>query len=182
LEKLDDYSGSFNQDLKPTDFSHAALEKLIKTYASLYKALDGFWYLAVMERSGDKEALDLDIAVWEKLAGYEIKKITKAFNITGRDVESLMKAFQLTPWAWNLKSEFELIDKNCCIWKVRHCPTVDALEREGRGREDEQCNNIEVRINEAYAKGFNPDIKVTRLTTPPRKNKSDYYCTWEFKI
>lgn len=182
MKKLDDYSGGLIHNLKPADFTHEALEKLINTYARLYKALDGFWYLAVMDKHGNEEAMNHDIQVWEKLAAYEINKISRAFNITGNNVESLMKAFQLTPWAWNIKSEYEMISPNHCIWKVRHCPTVDALEREGKGREDEQCNNIEVRINEAYARAVNPDMKVTRLTTPPRKNKTDYYCTWEFKL
>jgi len=182
LKKLDDYSGEFNHNLKPTDFSHEALEKLINTYSRLYKALDGFWYLAVMDRSSNDEALECDIVVWEKLAVYEMDKITKAFNITGKDVEALMKAFQLTPWAWNIKSEFEIISRDHCIWKVIHCPTVNALELEGNGRENDICNNVEVRINQAYASFFNPDIRVTRLTTPPRKNKDDYYCTWEFKL
>ncbi len=182
MKKLDDYSGDFNADLNPGDFSHEALEKLIRTYAQLYKALDGFWYLAVMDRSGNDEALACDIAVWERLCASELGRITKAFNITGRDVESLMKAFQLTPWAWNIKSEFEMVSKNHCIWKVLHCPTVNALEREGKGRENDICNNVEVRINQAYATYFNPDIKVTRLTTPPRKSKDDYYCSWEFKL
>jgi hypothetical protein len=182
LHKLDDYSGDFNPDLKPSDFSHAALEKLIRTYAQLYKALDGFWYLKVMDRSGNDEALTCDIAVWEKLGLYEMEKISRAFNITGKDVKSVMKAFQLTPWAWNIRSEFEVLSDNHVIWKVNHCPTVNALEREGTGRENDICNNVEVRLNQLYASFFNPDIKVTCLKTPPRTGKDDYYCRWEFKL
>ena len=158
------------------------LEKLIKVYAQLYKALDGFWYLAVMDRRGNEEALDYDIKVWEKLCLYEMGKITSQFNIRGHDVKSMMKAFQLSPWAWNIKSEFQIINDNHVIWLVTHCPTVNALEREGRGRENDICNNVEVRLNKLYASFFNPDIEVNCLKTPPRASKDDIYCRWEFKL
>ena len=74
MSKLEDYSGEFNPNLKPSDFSYDALEKLIKTYGQLYKALDGFWYLTLMDRSGNDEALTCDIAVWEKLCRYRWKR------------------------------------------------------------------------------------------------------------
>lgn len=182
MPQLEDYSGEFKPTLRPRDFSHEALEKLITTYAQLYKALDGFWYLTVMNRSGNDEALTCDIAVWEKLCLYEMEKITRAFNITGKDVQSLMKAFQLSPWSWNIKYEFEIMGDNHIIWKVNHCPTVNALEREGKGRENDICNNVEVRLNQLYASFFSPDIIVTCLKTPPRKDKDDCYCRWEFKM
>ena len=182
MKKLDDYSGDFKPDLKPSDFSSEALEKLIKIYAQLYKALDGFWYLALMERSGNDEALTCDILVWEKLCLYEMSKITKGLNIVGNDVKSMMKAFQLSPWAWNIKSNFEIINDNHVIWTVLHCPTVNALEREGRGRENDICNNVEPRLNRLYASFFNKDIQVNCLKTPPRESDKDYYCRWEFKL
>lgn len=182
MTKLNDYSGDFKPDLKPGDLSYEMLENLIKIYARLYKALDGFWYLSVMERRGNEEALEYDIKVWEKLCLYEMEKITRQFNIQGKDVKSLMKAFQLSPWAWNIKSEFEMINDNHVIWWVTHCPTVNALEREGGGRENDICNNVEVRLNKLYASFFNPDIEVNCLKTPPRESKDDIYCRWEFKL
>lgn len=182
MAKIADYSGEFNPDLKLGDLSPEAFEKMVKTYAELYKALDGFWYLAVMNHRGNNEALDYDIQVWEKLCYYEMKKITRQFNIQGKDIKSFLKAFQLTPWAWNLKSKFELISDNHCIWTVTSCPTVDALEKEDRGRENDICNNVEIRILKRYASYFNPDIKVTCLKTPPRENKNDIYCKWDMKL
>jgi hypothetical protein len=182
VKKLEDYSGDFNPDLKPSDFSYEALEKLIRTYSKLYKALDGFWYLALMEKRGNDEALACDILVWEKLCLYEMKQITRAFNITGKDVKSLMKAVQISPWAWNIKSSFEVINDNHIIWNVLHCPTVSALEREGRGRENDICKNVEPRLNRLYASFFNPDMQVNCLKTPPRESADDCYCRWEFKL
>jgi hypothetical protein len=180
LSKLEDYSGDFKPDLKPSDLSYEALEKLIRVYGKLYKALDGFWYLNVMDKHGNGEAQACDISVWERLAGYESEKIVQAFNITGSPVTRMMKAFQLSPWAWNLKTDYELVNENRIIWRVLHCPTVAALERENMGREQSQCNFIEQKVNEAYAHHFHPKMKVNCLKAPPREGKDDYFCKWEF--
>ena len=53
---------------------------------------------------------------------------------------------------------------------VTYCPTLDALEEEGEGREDEICNIVEPKILKAYASFFNPDIEVKCLKSPPRKS------------
>ncbi len=74
MSKLDDYSGEFKPDLKPSDFSYEALEKLIKTYGQLYKALDGFWYLALMEKSGNDEALACDMPCGRNCANTRWKR------------------------------------------------------------------------------------------------------------
>lgn len=182
MSKLNDYSGEFKPDLKLSDLSGEALENLIRVYAKLYKALDGFWYLNVMDRHGNDEAMECDILVWERLASYEMDKIQKAFNITGGPLVRMMKAFQLSPWAWNLKSDFEMINEKHVIWRVLHCPTVAALERENKGREQSQCNYIEVKVNDAYAHYFDSRIKVNCLKAPPRQSKDDYFCRWEFKL
>ncbi len=182
MKKLRDYSGNFKPDLRPSDFSYETLEKLIKVYAQIYKALDGYWYLTLMEKYGNVEALDCDLTVWGKLSLYEMEKVTDVLNIKGKDVKSFMKAWQVIPWAWNIKQSFEFLNDNHVIWTVNYCPTVNALEREGRGREDYHCNNVEMRLNRIYASFFNPDIKVNCLQTPPRKHKDGCYCRWEFKL
>lgn len=182
MNKLDDYSGEFKPDIQPGDFSHNALEKMVRVYSKLYKAMDAYWYFAVMERSGNDEALACDIRAWEKLCLYEMEKVTQAFNITGKDVKALMKAFQILPWSWNVKWEFELINDNHAIWQVNDCPTVRAMELEDKGRENYLCNNIDMRLNKLYASYFNPDIKVIQLKAPPRQNKDDFFCRWEFKL
>lgn len=182
MKQSDDYSGDFNPELSLNDFSHEALKKMVMTYVRLYKAMDAFWYMSVMDRSGNDEAVACDIHAWEKLAAYEMDKVIKAFNITGQDVESFFKAFQLTPWLWILKYDIEMVSNNHGIFKVKHCPTVDAIEREGSGRETDICNKVEIRCFTAYANSFNPAIKVRPLKTPPHKSKEGYYCMWEFKI
>ncbi len=66
MAHLDDYSGDFVPGLRAQDFSHEMLARLLKTYARLCMAVDGFWYLAVKDTAGNDAALACDIAVWQK--------------------------------------------------------------------------------------------------------------------
>ena len=156
MEKLNDYSGQFIPDLKPGDFSAGALSELLGLYSRLYAAVDGFWYLAVKERIDNEEALACDLWVWEKLCRYEMKKIVAQLNIQGNDVVALMKALQLVPWSQNMECEIEIKNQNSAVYTVKRCRTLEALEKEGEGRELKICRTVEPGILKCYASYFNP--------------------------
>ena len=70
MGKLSDYGGELLPKLKPEDLSGETLRDLLTLYARLYIGLDGFWYLTVMEKFGNKAALDCDIKAWERAGRY----------------------------------------------------------------------------------------------------------------
>ena len=180
MRKLNDYSGEFLPDLKLSDFSPDALARLLKLYAKLYIAMDGLWYRTLKERLGDKEALACDIEVWERNCKYEMARLKRQLKIRGNDIVALMKAFQFCPWCLMMEFDITIKGKNSAVYTVTYCPTLDALEQEGGGREEEICNIIEPRIMKAYASSFDPDIEVKCLKSPPRKSKDAICCQWEF--
>ena len=182
MRKLDDYSGEFLRDLKFSDFSSDTLAELLTLYCKLYMALDGFWYLTIKERISNEEALACDISTWERASKYEMAKITKQLNIQGKDVIALMKAIQITPWLQQTQFEIDVKNHNNAMLTVIHCPTLDALEREGEGRENEICNMVDRRLFKDYASFFNPNIEVKCLKLPPRKSKDEICCQWEFNL
>jgi len=79
-------------------YDRETLVKLMKVYSKLYIGVDGFWYLAVQNDSGDDKALEHDLWVWEKMYKREVDGITKALGIKNRDVLSYLKVFTMTPW------------------------------------------------------------------------------------
>lgn len=182
MEKLSDYSGELLPELDPEDFSSETLRDLLMLYSKMYMGVDGFWYLTVMEKFGSDAALDCDIKVWEKASRYEMKNVTKQLNIQGNDAVAFMKALQLSPWYWTVKTQIEIVDPNTAILTVTDCPTLNALEKEGSGRENEICKIAEPIILKAYASFFNPDVEVTCLQSPPRKSQDDIACKWQFKM
>ena len=177
---LNDYSGEFIPEIGFESFSKDALIGILKTYAKLYSAVDGFWYLSIMERFNDDEALACDMWVWERAVNYELDRLTRLLKIQGNDVISLMKSFQLSPWFWVFKYQMEIKDNNHALLTITDCPTLRALEKEGTGREQKICKIVEPMIFQKYADYFNSDIEVQYLKIPPRKNKDEICCRWEF--
>ena len=182
MEKLNDYSGQLKPYLKFTDFSTEGLVKLLKLYSKLYTVVDGFWYLTVKERMGNDEALACDIQVWEKLCRYEMKKATEQFNIQGNDVVALMKAMQVTPWYWNMEYKMEIQDHRSAMYTVTRCSTLEALVKEGEGREHQICKIVEPRLLKGYASFFNPDIEITCLKEPSLESNDGICCQWKFAL
>lgn len=182
MDKLSAYGSDLIPELEFSDFSYDTLVELLKLYSRLYLAIDGFWYLTIKKRVSNKEALACDMAVWEKMTKYEIARITKLLNIQGNDIAAMAKAMQISPFFRVIENKFELKDKCNAILTVTNCPTLNALEKEGEGREDEICNIFEPKIFKAYASFFNSNIEVTSLQTPPRKSKDGICCRWQFTM
>ena len=182
MKELSDYSGEFLPNLKLNDFSPTTLAELLTLYAKLYLAMDASWYLTVKERLGNKEALACDIQTWESMCKYEMAMIKRQLKIRGNDVTTFMKATQVCPWFQLIESKIEIKNKNSAMLTVTYCPTLNALEQEGEGREDEICNIVEPKILKGFASVFNPDIQVKCLKSPPRKSKDDICCQWEFSL
>ena len=180
MAKLEDYSGGFLPNPKPGDFSPDTLTRLVKLYSRLYVALDGFWYLTVKDRVNNDEAMACDIRVWEIVTRYEMVRITRELNIQGNDVVALMKALQFTPWFQSCEYRIEIKGPDYATITFTVCPTLNALEKEGEGRENQICNIVDRKILQKYADFFDPAIKVKSLISPPRKNKDGICCEWEF--
>jgi len=179
VSDLKDYSQEFKSDLKLEDFSKGMLAELLKMYGRLYRAVDGYWYLAAMEKMDEATAIDLDFLVWEQMAKYEVEKITKLLNIKEKDVPAFLKYFQLSPWVMNLECRMEVTDARSGILTVDKCYTLEALEREGKGRDNDFCKIVETKMFDMWAAAFNPDIKFIPLQLPPRKSKDEICCRWK---
>ncbi|MBM4451789.1 MAG: hypothetical protein FJ013_03340 [Chloroflexi bacterium] len=182
MKELTDYSGEFNPKLKPEDLSKELLVDLLKLYGRLYRAVDGFWYLAVMDKVNEETATECDFAVWEQMAKYEVERINKISGVQGTDVPAFMKYLQLSPWAWNMEWDVELSDADSAVLTVTKCYTLEALEREGKGRDGSFCKEIETKMWDIWAAGLNPNIKFTYTKLPPRKSKDDICCQWKVEM
>lgn len=178
--RVNDYSGAFNPNLKWDDFAKEKLADCLNLYGNLFLAVDGFWYLCIKDHYDDKTAMSCDLWVWEKFIRYELKRLTKLFNIGGDDVEALFKAFQVSAWGGNIQSQMILQDRNRGLLTVESCPTLEAIKKEGRGREKYFCREVEQPMFEMYARYFSPRIAVRAFSIPPRSEGSGVCCQWEF--
>jgi hypothetical protein len=181
-ELMVDYSSSFDPDFSHEKLAQQTLTRLLRATAEYMRRVDGHWYLSVMEKWGNDEALDCDIKVWERLVIYEMKMLSSLLNIHGDDVVTVMKAIQASPWTLTYACDIDVKSNDHAITTYHHCPTLLALEKEGKGREKLICQELEPRLMGIMAHYFNPNIRVTPLKLPPRDGSSDISCQWEFKL
>ena len=177
-----DYSGDYDPAFNHSRFLKETLLNLLHSYAQYILRIDGYWYLNVMDRWGNDEALEADIKVWEKAQVWEIDRISKLLNIRGNDVLTVMKYTQASPWMWLQQYDIDIKNNDHAVITYHTCPTLAALEKEGKGREKRQCQEVEPRILSVIAGYFNPNIKITPLKAPPRTDYNDMCCQWEFKL
>jgi len=177
-----DYSGEFDQGLGFRDFSKEILIKLLSVYAKLYQTVDGLWYTAVKERSGNEEAVACDFWVWQKQTPYEMARLCRALKIERDGVSGLMKALQFGPWCFTHKMGFELRDKNTATLTISYCPTLEVIEKEGNGREARICGHVDFEAKKRLARFFHPEMTVRPLKLPPRQDKEGLCCQWEFQV
>jgi len=177
-----DYSGEYNPDLKMEDFSPQFLTELLQMYGKFYMAIDGFWYLGVKEHIDNETALKVDLWVWDKAPRYELKRLAKMAGIEGDGIDAVFKFLQIVPWMQITEFRAELESPKRGILTVTKCSTLEALEREGTGREGEICSQVDTIALTAYAHFFNPKIRVEPLFLPPREDREGICCRWEFTL
>jgi hypothetical protein len=114
-----------------------------------------------------------------------MRRPTEAMNIHGNDIASMFKYFQVDPgFAVMFDINYELKDDGKYgLMTVTKCRTLEYCERHG----DDwllnlACNELDKPLIEATARAFNPKIKTTILKMPPRKNKDEIPCQWEFTL
>jgi len=176
VKELRDYSAEFDSNLRLEDFSKDILVGLLKLYSRLLVALDGYWYLSVKERAGNEEAMTCDKWVWERVLKYMTQDIAELIKVPGRDVVDFMKVLQARPLHLVLEERMEVINRNDVVLTVTHCPTLEAVEWVGVGREETHCELACSLMRRKHAELFNPNMEVRCLKLPPRKSDGDVCC------
>lgn len=182
MKELTDYSGDLLPEINFSDFSRETLEKLLVLYSKLYIAIDGFWYMTVMDKISNAVALECDIKTWMIMSKYEKKRISEVLNIQGNDVLAFVKTLQFSPWFIHTKYTVDMEGNDSALMTVTYCPTLDALEKEGKGRQKDICSVFEPKVFSNYASLFNSRIETKCLSPLPRDRREDICCKWLFKL
>jgi len=190
IRNLDDYSGDFFPSAKFADLSKDALVRLCQNYQRIFVGYMGMWHTVNEEKGmSPEEAWDMDSYVYERqIPVFEVPLVREALNIQGNDVVSMFKYFQFTLDGARQETfdyRYEVENNNHVRLTCHYCATLHYYERHGDDKGIELLclpGGCEDRSFNAIAKAFNPDIKCIPVKLPPRKNKDDICCIWEFKI
>ncbi|MFC1944101.1 DUF6125 family protein [Chloroflexota bacterium] len=184
MSELQDYSGDYKPDLNLTDFSKEALIRLVIAAAKLYLGADGMWTTVISKRYGNDVALDCSREVWATNYMHEIRRPCEAMNIEGDDVATAFKHLQIDPaFAVMFDCDFDLKSKNHGVFTVKRCNTLDYCERHNdTWLQKLACEELDTPLFQKTAEYFNPKMKANPLKLPPRKDKDDIACQWEYVI
>ncbi len=164
------------------DLSKAELIELARLYARLFFAMDGFWYLAVKELADEDMATAVDLWVWDKYARYEVKRLLPLLKLQNDDLTSFARAFGFSPWFSNLKHTFTRDGENKVTLTVLDCPSLEAMKREGMGREKTFCSQVEPQLLRMVVQSFNPGARVVPVELPLKAREDDVCCRWQFVV
>jgi hypothetical protein len=142
--------------------------------------VDGLYYLGIEELWGTEAATEIDKKVWEVMGKIEARRIKKLFDINGSDIESMLKALSYSGWALDLEDKEIIIEKN--KGTIRNTKCRVQTTRLNKGLSEFGCKPVRFGYLTAFAKEFNPDIKVCCNVCPPDKHSADLWCEWEFRL
>ena len=182
MGRLNNYRDRLIPKVKLENYSKKTLIELIKVYSRLYRSVDGFWFISVKEKVNNDTALDCDLWVWERQIKSELKRIGETLDIKGDDIAAFFKIFQMCPWNLYLEYKMEIKGPNYGKMTIHKCPTLEALEKEGEGRDETFCKAVEPLMMDYHAKTFNPKMSANYLKIPPRQTKNEICCIWEFVL
>jgi hypothetical protein len=176
------YRQESNSELEFKDLPRDALVKLLKLYSNLLRSVDGLWYLGLKDRVGNEEALAYNNWLWERtIRKYLVNDIKEILQIDGTSIVDFVRVLQARPMYFGLGEEIKRKNDNEFIINVPKCPVLEALEREGEGRDAIHCRLACTMMREKQAEFFNPNIQVRALKLPPRKSRDEICCRWEYK-
>jgi len=183
MPEFDDLSGPFDPNLRFEDFSKSFLLKLMHVWQSAWLIHGESWYMAVKERAGPEVANACELAAWKTVGERVNPRYAKMANIRLNTVVDSLKALQLamdnTTGGW-YRTVLDIKSPNHVVETVTRCRTLEVVEREDPDRIIALCEVLEKPMMERYL--INPNIRVTPLKLPPRKNQDDIACQWEFKV
>lgn len=139
-----------------------------------YVAVDGVWFLEWEKRHGFQEALEADIAVWQRLGALLINRIKKALGITTVGPKEL-EAILLSLWAVE-DSDGHLAESSdsCWVFRITRCAWYENLVRAGRHKMV-PCDLVDERFFPAWAEAIAPGMAICLTKAIPR---GDPYCEW----
>lgn len=141
-------------------------------------AVDGLYFLGIEERLGTKAATEIDQKVWEVMGKIEARKLKEFFDLQGTDLTSMMTALQYSSWALDLEDKEVIVEKNRAVIRNTQCRVQNT--RISKGLAEFGCKPVRLGFLKAFAKEFNPDIRVICRMCPPDAHPEDVWCEWEF--
>jgi len=163
------------------DFSREDLEGMLCDAALNWLTHDGLWFLAVEEKLGLEDAIELDRKAWESFTVIEAKRIMKRHGIgAGGGIPALAVALGLRLYAFINKQEIVEQTDSRLVFRMNDCRVQSA--RKMKGLPDFPCKPVGMIEYAGFARTIDECIETRCIACPPDDHPDDWYCAWEFTL
>jgi hypothetical protein len=143
--------------------------------------VDGLYFLGIEKKFGTEAATEIDVAVWEAMAGIEAKSLQKMFKVgENPNVAKILELLQKSTWALDQPFKTTEISNEHAVLGVSRCRTQETRLSKGLG--EFPCKKVRFGYLRNFAKTLNPKVEVKCQVCPPDRHPKDSWCKWEFKI
>lgn len=143
-------------------------------------AVDGLYFLGIEKRFGTEPSVEIDQEVWEGMAVIEARRLKKTMGASGENIPSFMEALRSSCWSLDTEDKEIEIEEKRGVFRNRRCRVQS--KRISKGLDLFPCKGVRYGWMRAFAKEFNPRIKVNCLVCPPDEHPDDLWCEWEFVL
>jgi len=147
--------------------------------ASNWWNLQNNWMFNISKKYGSEIAAEFDAMVFGRQAEVQAWRIKKLLNL-GEDMQSLVKAVNLSTLLTNVGYEYVSIDDKHCRLRVTSCSMQ--LARRKAGLPELPCKIAGMESNSRFAKAMNSKVETTCIVCPPDKHPEDLWCEWQFDL
>jgi hypothetical protein len=159
--------------------SKEELIEYIEILSKNFLTLDGYWFLGVEDRFGQKVAIEIDEEAWGKYAVSEARRVKDLIKANAWSLPELGNALQLISIA--PASEFDIaLSADSLMLAVGNCRPQAARIRSGKG--EFPCRTVGIAHLSTFAKELNPRFRVRCVQCPPERSSKDACCIWEFTL
>jgi hypothetical protein len=156
------------------------LIRLLDVYAKNWLAHDGCWFLAVEEKLGMDEAIELDRESWRRFSPAEARRIMEAFSIpAGGGLQALATALNYRLYAMVSKQAVTWTEDGALEFRMIEC-RVQATRRR-KGLPDFPCKSVGMVEYTEFARAVDSRIRTECVTCPPDP-AGEGYCVWRFTL
>ncbi len=166
--------------MKLDDLSREELIKLVEIYAKNWLAHDGCWFLAVEEKHGIEEAIELDTRSWGCFSPVEARRIMQAFGVEAEGgLEALEKALQYRLYATVNRQIAERVGDSTLRFRMVECRVQQARQRKGLAAFP--CKSVGQVEYSQFASTVDGRIETVCRHAPPDPVDGEF-CEWEFRL
>ena len=166
--------------LRETEFCKQDNEELSRMLIRLWRVIDGLWFLAVEDKHGLSEAVEMDIEVWKKGVPVIVDIMRKLITSQGGLADVINPIKFAKDVLYPSKYEIQQLGENKFILRITDCPAQYGRKR--NGKIEFPCKEMGNWYFPNYARVFNPNVAVSCIFCPPDSHPDDAWCQWQFEI